>query len=74
MADDLDVATTESKFGGLPLQTPMVQSLSFRSKPHVTPEDWHRHKGRITELYVTEKKTLTEVRKTMEAECGFSAS
>ena len=58
MADDFDVATIDGGSDVLPLRAPIIQHLSFRSRPHATSEDWLRHKDRITQLYVTERKTL----------------
>lgn len=58
----------------LPAPAVVDGTVSAKSRTHITHEGWQQHKERIATLYVTESKTLSEVRQIMEIEHSFLAS
>ena len=49
-----------------------VQSIP--SAPYAKDDDWERNRATITQLYVTDDKTLNQVRDIMERRLGFRAT
>lgn len=68
-ADMMDRKTIEHHAGQ---QTFALRTKQFR--PHPTNEDWAMHREFITQLYLTEKKTLPVVKDIMLREHGFLAT
>jgi hypothetical protein len=47
---------------------------NWRSREPVTAEDWEDHRALITQLYITENRSLKEVMRIMKENFGFAAT